>query len=248
MQEVKIKESSLQHWISKCDRLIPKLEAMRADRNFKEGNTLHVLVRLYRDQGVINALSGHLSASKQAFLNAVDAYIELLDLFEGSEIQVRPGFVSHVFYLPLVCSVLAGDEARLKELFEKATTRLEEVEDPYFTNLYLSLAFLAVGNRKKAISHAKASLRAEKVWSEGMLKLIICIAMNDQEGFRAAWDRAIGDFLADVESELDDLPESALFLDGLALCKLNLLLNGVKFAPNIDQVALLPLIYGDVRS
>jgi hypothetical protein len=175
---------------------------------------------------------------------AGESYSQLLDLYSENEVKIRLGFLSHAFYLPLICAILGQEEIKCKEICTKAITLLSDTEDVYFTNFYLALAHLSIKDTSNAISHAKSALLAETVWAKGLLDLIICISENNQSGIPSAWKVAFEDFHQEAETENKSMPESTLFFDGLALLKLNELINGAIFIPEIkDEKAPMTYIY-----
>ncbi|WP_187805599.1 hypothetical protein [Aquipseudomonas alcaligenes] len=106
----------------------------------------------------------------------------------------------------------------------------------------MALAYLSISDTKNAGLCAKLALLADKVWNRGLLELIICISVNDQNGISFAWAMALADFHQESIAENESMPESALFLDGLALLKLNKLINGAIFTPKCDDEKA-PLAY-----
>ena len=242
MQSTHVTKSELQHWIAKNHRLIPKLEEMRSSEIFKEGHTLYALILLYRDQAIINWLTGLTYESRQELAKASETYNLLLDLFCVKNQKIRSGFLSHAFYLPITCTILGAEEAKRNEICKKSILLLSNIEDVYFTNFYMALAYLSISDTNNAASCAKSALLADTVWNRGLLELIICISVNDQNRISSAWSMALTDFHQESVSENESMPESALFLDGLALLKLNKLINGAIFTPRRDDEKA-PLAY-----
>lgn len=226
-----MKKSDPQHWESKNDRLIPKLEDMLQKGDLKKGNTPYVLTGLYHDQAIIEFIKGNQDGYYQNLKKAVDTFECLIDAFRKNSEEIRGGFLSHVFYLPLTCAVLLNDDKKLVSFCEKYSVVLQLDREQFFTDFVNAFYSLATGDSAAALNYGRKAKGEAVDGCHDLVNLLICVAENNQCALDAVWDAALLEFDQYIQSESQSMPEAALFMDGLALLKLNKIRNEVTFNP-----------------
>lgn len=226
-----VDDSDIQHWKSKNDRLMPRLESMLKNGDIRRGNTPYVLARLYRDQAIIDYLNEDLSGFYENLGKVVDVYELLIKEFLAHRESIDEGYFSHAFYAPLVCAALSGDRSRLSSFCEIYSVVLGLYREPFFTDFLSSLYYLCKGDTGKSLSYGLVARSDSVDGCKALTDLLVFIAGQNKNGIDAVWGAALQEYDRYIQSDCQGMPDAALFMDGLALLKLNMMVNGELFQP-----------------
>lgn len=231
MSGILVKKSEILHWKSRNERLIPKLEEMLRVSDLRQGNTPYVLTSLYKDSAIIGYLEEDFLEYHLFLKKSISSFEMLIDLYTVDNKSIKHGYLSHAFYLPLVCAILTEDESLLESFCIKYSEVLNLGYEPFYTEFTRSIHALAVGDLDLA-SIASRSARQKNVKSfDGLIELVCCVSENNQAQMVSAWNSAVAEFTNFSNNEAQGTPESALFLEGLAVLRLNALRNKAHLEP-----------------
>ena len=231
MTELKVSKSDILHWKSRNERLIPKLEEMIEASDFRLGHTPYVLTSLYRDSSIIAFLEADFTKYSIFLKKSISAFEMLIDMYAADTNSIKDGYLSHAFYLPLICAILTENESLLKSFCRKYSVVLELGYEPSYTEFTRSIYALAVGDLDRASKESKCARQRHVESFNGLIELVSCVSENNQSQMQSAWNLAVTEFRKYSHNHVQGMPESALFTEGLAILRLNALRNKAHFEP-----------------